>query len=135
MKSKHSMNSADILKNPIVKSKSIDSSLISTKKQTRFFHSVSTILIPTRQEYTDAELVSKLWYHDHQMTLFKAESKQEILGFLTTNGEIANRANMLKAQKKLYQPPPDIEFPDRPRLTRGAFVYENKVSAHTKNSR
>ena len=59
--------------------------------------------------------------------MFKVDASQEILGFIVTNGEEVNRANTLKAQNRLYQPEYDIESMDRPRLTRGAFVYENKV--------
>ena len=114
------------MKNPIVQPKLIDSSPI-LKKKIRFFCSVSTILIPTRQEYTDANLFNQLWYHNNQMTMFKVDASQEILGFIVTNGEEVNRANTLKAQNRLYQPEYDIESMDRPRLTRGAFVYENKV--------
>jgi hypothetical protein len=70
------------------------------KKKVRFQLLVRVVLIPSRYEYTDADLFDSLWWQDSDYSAFKASALLELNAMMAS----PDIRDSLEAIKMLYQP-------------------------------
>lgn len=70
-----------------------------TKRSVKFGQSVAVVLIPTRDEYKEADLVKNMWWDSSDLHDFKASSETELRRVMR-----GCRVNLSHARTMLYQP-------------------------------
>lgn len=75
------------------------------KRRIRFQPAVRVVLIPSRTEYTEADLNVELWWDDSDYTAFKTSAVSELKSLM----RLRNLTNSKDAIRILYQPPSNGE--------------------------
>mmetsp|Transcript_24362 Transcript_24362/g.22138 ORF Transcript_24362/g.22138 Transcript_24362/m.22138 type:complete len:155 (+) Transcript_24362:25-489(+) len=78
---------------PLTKQKNLN------KKKISFNTSVKVILIPTREEYIEANISELIWYNHSDYYSYKISARDEILQYIESNPDTTYRT----AMKLLYQ--------------------------------
>ena len=76
------------------------------KKKVRFQPAVRVVLIPSRTEYSAADLNIELWWDDSDYSAFKASAVTELKAIM----RLRNICNSKDAIRILYQPVPEGEI-------------------------
>jgi hypothetical protein len=77
-----------------------NTSRVVPKKKVRFQSLVRVVLIPSRFEYTDANLFDSLWWEDSDYSSFKASALLELNAMMAS----PDIRDSVEAIKMLYQP-------------------------------
>lgn len=85
---------------------------VPSKKKVRFQSLVRVVLIPSRYEYTDADLFDSLWWEDSDYSAFKASALLELNAMMAS----PDIRDSLEAIKMLYQPCYDENNFTRPEI-------------------
>ena len=75
-----------------------------TVRKTRFHSKVSCWLVPTRDEFIEANLATQLWFNQGNFSAFERETKEELKNHILSARSRGEDVTVRQAMTALYQP-------------------------------